>query len=173
MKNLKNLTFGLIAIAVMLIMFGCSENSLNDKSADKHPGPDNTDVGYPADRLYTPNHQWVKIEGDSFALVGITTYPLPALGIIASVIDEPILGKTGWPKGKKVAELDGVSANKDILMPLFGLFEGDNPLLDNSPQLVNQDPYNAGWIFRISGWDPLEMLTLMTAEQYAAYVAGL
>ena len=175
MKNLKNLTFGLMAIVVMFIMLACSENSLNDKTTNKQPGPDNVDVGYPADRLYTPEHQWVKIQNDSLALVGVTTYPLPSLGIIASVIDEPIFGKTGWPfpKGKKVAELDGTISNMIIVMPVTGFYEGDNIILDNNPQLVNQDPYGAGWIFGISGWDPVEMQTLMTAEQYAVYVAGL
>jgi len=176
MKNSKKLITALLSITFALILFACSENSIQDKTTDKEiKGPDYTPGLYPPDRYYTEDHVWVKLESENIAIVGITTFPLSSIGIVtsANMISEPIVGKTGIPTKKRVVELIGTLSNFDVLMPIFGDIDIMNPELELNPGLINQSPYGLGWILRITNFNILEVQNLMNANDYASYVAGL
>ncbi|MFH1051131.1 MAG: hypothetical protein V1779_09430 [bacterium] len=177
MKNLKKVLFAAITITFALILFACSENSIQDKSTDNNPkGPDYTPMLYPSDRFYTEDHVWVKLESESVALIGITTYPLNNLGIISAVSDpedETIKGKTGIPPKKIVQIIVGSLSSFDMLMPVFGDITDKNPELAFNPSIINVDPYGLGWILKISNFNLLEVQNLMNAGEYSLYVNGL
>ncbi len=177
MKALKNLFFAIASLTFTVILFACSENSMQEKDITNNPkGPDYTPMTYPNDRLYTEDHVWVKLESESVALIGITTYPLSQIGTVMAVqdpIDETLEGKTGIPKKKKIAEIIGSLSNFGLLMPVYGDIVVKNPDMDINPSIINIDPYNLGWIYKISNFNLLEVQNLMNAGDYEIYVAGL
>jgi len=177
MKNLKSILSCLIAATIIIALFSCSENSIQEKSIEKKPGgPSYTPSPYPEDRFYTEDHVWVKLESESIALVGVTTFPLNATGtIVASLdpIDEPILGKTGIPKKKIVQELVGTLSNFSVLMPVYGDCTDVNPEVKVNPSIINTDTYGLGWILQISNFDINDVQNLMTAAEYTIFVSGL
>jgi glycine cleavage system H protein len=177
MKNLKNLFAVVITISLALVLFACSENSIQDKTIDKKvKGPDYVPMPYPADRFYTEDHVWVKLESENVALVGITSYPLNYLGIITAVEndeDEPIWGKTGIPIKKKIMDIVGSLSTMGLLMPVTGDVIDLNPELSVNPSVINYDTYGLGWIIRITNFNLLEVQSLMNAGQYTLYVGGL
>lgn len=177
MKYFKKTLSGLITLSIIIALFACSENSIQEKSNDKNiKGPSYTPSPYPEDRFYTEDHVWVKLESESVALIGITTFPLSSIGTVLSTndgIDEPILGKTGVPGKKIVQILVGSLSNFNVLMPVTGDVDAKNPELEFNPSVINTDTYGLGWILQISNFNMNEVLNLMTASQYAVYVSGL
>jgi glycine cleavage system H protein len=176
MKNLKNLFAVVITISLALVLFACSENSIQDKTIDKKvKGPDYVPMPYPSDRFYTEDHVWVKLESENVALVGITTFPLNFLGNIMSVdpIDEPITGQTNIPTKKKIMDIVGSLSTMGLLMPVTGDVIDLNPELSVNPSVINYDTYGLGWIIRITNFNLLEVQSLMNAGQYTLYVGGL
>jgi glycine cleavage system H protein len=177
MKNLKNVFAAVITLTMALVLFACSENSIQDKSIDKNvKGPDYVPMPYPGDRFYTEDHVWVKLESENVALVGITTFPLNSLGTVMATndpIDETIKGKTGIPPKKIVQEIIGSLSNMNLLMPVAGDCIDVNPQLDVNPSIINTNTYSLGWILRITNFNISEVQNLMTAGQYTTYVGGL
>lgn len=119
------------------------------------------------DRLYTREDEWVKIEG-SMAYIGITDYAQKQLKDIVG-IDLPILNRF-YRKGEVLAYVDSVKATAEVYVPLSGRVIDVNQELANDPQLMNRDPYNAGWIAVIELSDIDEARSLLTAEEYASYI---
>ncbi len=117
---------------------------------------------------YTEEHEWLRIEGDT-GIIGITHYASEELGDIA-YIELPKGGKV--KKGGKMCEIESVKAVSDIYAPVSGEIIEVNDQLTDSPNLINEDPYNA-WIIKIRIEDRGELGTLMSAEKYREYIESL
>lgn len=117
---------------------------------------------------YTEEHEWVKLEGDE-VVVGITEYATEQLGDLVFV-ELPEEGTT-VAKGDEVVTIESVKAASDITAPLDGVITEVNTVIVGNPALVNEDPLEAGWFFRMSMADPSELDALMDEEAYRAYIA--
>jgi glycine cleavage system H protein len=117
----------------------------------------------PSDRVYTDTHEWVKIEGD-IATIGISDYAQKALGDITFVElpekDSPI------EHGHECGVIESVKAASDLIAPIDGHVIEVNEELDGSPELINEDPYEAGWIFKLNNIDKEQTENLMDAAEY-------
>jgi glycine cleavage system H protein len=127
----------------------------------------------PEDRKYTREHEWIKIEdaATSRALVGITDYAQDQLGDVV-YFDLP---QAGGPVNamQKMGEVESVKAVSDLYSPVSGqVIEVNSDLIDH-PELVNEDPFERGWILRVTMSDASEVDRLMSPEDYEAYIAGL
>lgn len=123
----------------------------------------------PKELRYTKDHEWIRLEGDK-AWVGITDHAQKQLGDIVFV-ELPPLGKRGR-QGERVASVESVKAVGDVFMPLSGEVVEVNKALAGSPDLVNKDPYGAGWLFAIRVTSPREADALLDAQAYEAFVTS-
>jgi len=123
----------------------------------------------PTDRRYTAEHEWVKLDGD-IAVVGITSFAQDQLGDVVYVE----LPKPGArvEAMKPFGVIESVKTASDLFAPISGTVAEVNDTLMTEPQLVNDGPYEQGWLIRVTPDDPSDIETLMTAEQYADQVAG-
>ena len=120
----------------------------------------------PTDRKYTKDHEWVKLEEDSRALVGITDFAQDQLGDVV-YFDLPKVGSR-LDQFAKLGEVESVKAVSDIYCPVSGEVAEINEDLSDHPEVVNEDPYGRGWLLRLQLHDPAELDDLLTAEQYEA-----
>ena len=123
---------------------------------------------YPDDLLYHPEHDWARIEGDE-ATFGITWYAQDALGEVV-FFDPPDAGNS-IAAGKPYAEVESVKAVSDVIAPLSGEVVAVNEAVSDTPELVNEDPYDAGWLVRIRLSEPSEVDALLDVDAYRAVVA--
>ena len=121
---------------------------------------------YPENFLYTKEHEWVHVEGDT-GTVGITFHAQKELGDIVYV-DLPKVGATA-EKGKTIGSVESVKAVSDIFAPISGEVTAANELLTTSPEKLNEDPHGAAWMFKVKLSAPDETKDLMSAADYAAY----
>lgn len=121
------------------------------------------DVQYPDDLRYTAEHEWVRLDGDR-ARVGITAYAQEALGDIVYV-SLPAEGDA-VVAGTACGEVESTKSVSDLFAPLSGTVVARNGDLDATPELVNSDPYGAGWMFELSLQDTSVVEGLLTAQQY-------
>ena len=117
----------------------------------------------PAELKYTKDHEWVKIDGDT-AIVGITDFAQSELGDIVFV-DIQTEGEF-VEKDEIFGAVEAVKTVADLLMPLSGEVTEFNPELEDAPELVNSDPYGAGWMIKIKYSVASEIDTLLSAKQY-------
>ncbi|MFP3269000.1 MAG: glycine cleavage system protein GcvH [Desulfurococcales archaeon] len=122
-----------------------------------------------SDLLYTETDEWVKIEGD-VATIGITDYAQKQLRDVVGV-DFVEKGKK-VKKGDAVATLDSVKAASDVYTPLSGEVIEVNETLLEAPQLINNDPYENGWIIKIKVEDKEEIRELLTPQKYAELISS-
>jgi len=125
-------------------------------------------VADPAKLLYSKNHEWAEIEGD-VARVGITDYAQNALGDIVYV-ELPRAGATVEQFGN-VGVVESVKAVSDLFTPVGGEVLEANGGLENDPALVNQQPYDAGWMVRVRMCDPSEKNNLLSFADYEKLVS--
>ena len=125
----------------------------------------------PGDRKYSKEHEWVKIEGATQALAGITVYAQDQLGDIVYV-DLPKTGAT-IRFMEKMGEVESVKAVSDLFSPITGEVTEINDRLLDHPELVNEDPLGEGWMVRVTVADTAELDQLMSAEEYEAFISGL
>jgi len=124
-------------------------------------------MNFPDHLKYTKEHEWVLIEDDA-ATVGITDYAQGELGDVVFV-ELP-------PKGKELkahdsfGTIEAVKAVSDLYAPLSGRIADVNAELSSTPEIVNKDPYGAGWMVKITLSDPKEVASLMDAAKYKAHV---
>lgn len=128
------------------------------------------DETYPADLRYHPEHDWVRVDGDE-AVLGITWYAQDALGEVV-YFDPPDVG-SAVTKDSPYGELESVKAVSDIIAPVSGEVLAVNDTVRDTPETVNSDPYDAGWLVRVRLTDSSELDTLMDVEAYKSYLAGL
>lgn len=125
---------------------------------------------YPDDLKYTKDHEWMRAEGGDYT-VGITSYAAEQLGDV-TYVELPDTGGT-FAKGGDIAAVESVKAASDIYAPVAGEVSETNAALDESPELLNEDPYGNGWIFKLTGVNDTEVDALMDAAAYASFVEGL
>ena len=126
---------------------------------------------YPTDRRYTKEHEWVVLEDDGRALVGITEYAQEQLGDVV-FIDLPKPGSK-LAQNEKLGEVESVKAVSDLFSPVSGeVAEVNRELLDH-PEMINEDPNSKGWIVRLASVDTAEVQGLMSAVRYEEYLASL
>jgi len=122
---------------------------------------------------YTKEHEWVKINDDNTAIIGITDHAQNELGEIVYVEIDTI-GET-VEKDEVFGTIEAVKTTSDLFMPLTGEVLEFNSKLDESegddPGLVNSEPYKDGWIIKISIADPAQIADLLDAEAYGALIS--
>ena len=123
----------------------------------------------PNELLYTKSHEWVKIDGNRVT-VGITDHAQGQLTDIVFV-DLPAASKA-VTKGGSVLVLESVKTVADVYAPADGTVSEANAELKNHPELVNQDPYGKGWLYRLSLSHGLDTKELLSAEAYQAHLAS-
>ena len=123
----------------------------------------------PAELRYTKDHEWIRIEGDE-AVVGITQYAADQLGDIVFV-ELPEAGRS-LEQHATFGVVESVKAVSDLYAPLSGEVVEVNPDLSGNPELVNSDPYGAGWMLRVKLADPAEVEGLLDAAAYDELTAG-
>jgi glycine cleavage system H protein len=119
----------------------------------------------PSDLRYMSSHEWVRVDTDGTAYVGITDHAQNAMGDLVYV-EMPEVGDT-LAAGDEVGVVESVKAASDIYSPVSGEIIAINEALNDNPEQVNSDPYGDGWLYRIKMSDPGELEDLMTAEEYA------
>ncbi|MBU9822926.1 glycine cleavage system protein GcvH [Rahnella sp. BCC 1045] len=122
----------------------------------------------PADLKYASSHEWVRSEGNGVYTVGITEHAQELLGDMVFV-DLPEVGRE-VAAGEDCAVAESVKAASDIYSPVSGEILAVNGELEGSPELVNSEPYGAGFLFQIKASDESELANLLDAEAYAASV---
>jgi glycine cleavage system H protein len=122
---------------------------------------------YPNDLRYTKEHEWARVEGNT-ATVGITRFAVDQLGDITQV-EMPKEGET-VTKDQVFGSVESVKAVSDLFSPVSGKVIRVNDPLNDSPEYINGDPYDEGWMIQIEMSKAAELETLMTQEQYLAYL---
>jgi len=122
-------------------------------------------ASYPDDVRYLAEHDWARIEGEQ-ATFGITWYAQDQLGEVVFV-EAPEVGST-VAAGQPYAEVESVKAVSDIIAPMSGEVVEVNGELSGTPEVINDDPYGAGWLVRVSLSAPAEADHLLDAEGYQA-----
>jgi glycine cleavage system H protein len=123
-------------------------------------------VATPTDLLFSKEHEWVKLDGDS-ATVGITDYAQNALGDIVYV-ELPRVGSS-IKQFANVGVIESVKAVSDLFTPVSGEVVEVNALLENDPAAANRDPYGAGWLLKVKLADPSEAKSLLSSGEYAKF----
>lgn len=118
----------------------------------------------PANLRYTETHEWVRASEDGIVTVGITDHAQHLLGDLVFV-EIPEVGRA-VTAAESCAVVESVKAASDVYSPLDGVIVEVNEMLADSPELINQDPYGAGWIFRIKTTATLD--SLLDARAYEA-----
>lgn len=126
-------------------------------------------MNLPSELKYTKDHEWVRVEGDE-AVIGITDFAQGELGDIVFVdvdtVDEEVEGNEVF------GSIEAVKTVSDLFMPLTGTILEVNEKIDDSPELVNSDPYGEGWIIRVKFNNPGEVDNLLDADGYKQEVGG-
>ena len=120
---------------------------------------------------YTEDHQWIRLEEDNTAVVGITDYAQEQLGDVVYV-EMPAVGRE-LGKGDEAAIVESVKAAGEVKMPLTGTVLSVNEDLQDEPELVNTDPEGDGWFMTISIVNPEEVEGLMDDNDYNEFLTGL
>jgi glycine cleavage system H protein len=130
------------------------------------------EASYPEDLLYHPEHDWARIDPgeEALATLGITWYAQDALGEVV-FFDPPAVG-TALTKDASYAEVESVKAVSDVIAPLSGEIVEVNDSLSENPAMINEEPYDAGWLVKVRLSDPSEREALMDAATYKAALAG-
>lgn len=126
-------------------------------------------MNIPDSLKYTATHQWVRMDSDGTAAVGITDHAQDQLGDVVFV-QQPEVGRK-VARGEECAVVESVKAASDIPAPLSGEIVEVNVALNDAPEKVNQDPYGA-WLFRIKPGSRTELGALLDAQAYAKSVAA-
>jgi glycine cleavage system H protein len=124
-------------------------------------------MNFPDNLKYTVEHEWIRIEGEN-GYVGITDYAQSELGDIV-YIDIPAIG-TNIEKGKSFGTIEAVKAVSDIFAPMTGKITKINPGIKDHPEVVNKDPYGAGWMVKISVNDLAQLSTLLDSQAYRSLI---
>ena len=121
----------------------------------------------PSNLLYTKEHEWIRVEGD-VAYVGITDYAQSELGEIVFV-DINTEGET-LAQNEVFGSVEAVKTVSDLNMPVAGEVLEINEVINDQPELVNNDPYGEGWMIKINVANPAELETLLDSDAYQALI---
>lgn len=124
-------------------------------------------MNFPSDLKYTQEHEWIKVEGD-LAIVGITDFAQSELGDIVYIEVETV--------GQSIAKdgvfgtVEAVKTVSDLFLPVAAEVVEFNTNLNNSPEMVNSDPYGEGWIVKIKVQDIADLDQLMNVDTYKTFI---
>jgi glycine cleavage system H protein len=122
----------------------------------------------PKELRYASTHEWVRAEGNGVFTIGITEHAQDLLGDMV-FLDLPDVGDA-VTTGDDCAVAESVKAASDVYAPITGEVLEVNEELEDSPELVNSDPFGDGWLFKIKAEDPDEVESLLDAEAYAGVI---
>ena len=122
-------------------------------------------MNVPEKLLYTKDHEWLRVEGN-FGYVGVTDFAQGELGDVVFIEIETV-GET-LKKEEVFGTIEAVKTVSDMFMPVGGEIIELNPKLEQTPEVVNKDPYGNGWMVKIKITDPSEVKSLLSAEKYKA-----
>ena len=125
-------------------------------------------MNVPENILFTNDHEWVEIN-DEIATIGISDYAQGELGDIV-FIEFPDLN-TEFKKGESIGTIEAVKTVADIYMPLSGKIVALNDILNDNPSMVNNSPYNEGWMLKLQIINTDEVSELMNAEKYKSFTS--
>jgi len=128
-----------------------------------------SDASYPTELLYHPEHDWARLDGD-IATFGITWHAQDALGDVV-FFDPPAVGAK-VSANEPYTEVESVKAVSDVFAPLSGEIVEVNAALVEQPELINQEPYDGGWLVRVRVDDPAEAGALLDRDSYVASLEG-
>jgi glycine cleavage system H protein len=118
----------------------------------------------PVELKYAASHEWVRLEGDGTAVIGITDHAQAALGDVVYV-ELPEEG-ADIDAGAEVAVVESVKAASDIYTPVTGAVIEINPVLEEQPEAINQSPYVDGWLFRVKLSNHNELDDMLDRDEY-------
>jgi len=124
----------------------------------------------PQDLKYSPTHEWVRLDGD-IATIGISRHAEEELGDVALVLP-PEPGRV-LAAGDKLGEIESIKAVSDLYAPVGGEVTEVNPLLQDAPETVNNDPYGEGWMVKIKVANPADLDALLDSAAYDALLETL
>jgi glycine cleavage system H protein len=127
-------------------------------------------LNHPGNLKYSKTDEWVRVEGDE-ALIGITDYAQDQLGDIVYV-EMPWDGGQDIAIGGKFGDVESVKATSELVSPLAGTIVGANIELKEHPELINDYPYEQGWMLRIKLSDLSQLDALLSVDQYLNYLQG-
>ena len=125
---------------------------------------------FPEDLRYTKDHEWVRLDDDGLATVGITDYAQSELGDIVFVELEPE-GTEVEAEGS-LGTVEAVKTVSELFAPVAGTIEALNEALDGAPETVNADPYGEGWMTKIRPADPADIDGLLSADEYKEMIGA-
>lgn len=124
-------------------------------------------MNFPPNLKYTKDHEWIKLDGN-IATIGITDFAQRELGDIVYV-DINTVGKSLGAE-EVFGTVEAVKTVSDLFLPVAGTIKEVNPALEKQPELVNNDPYNEGWMVKVEISNPSDVDQLMDAEAYGQMV---
>jgi len=125
----------------------------------------NSNMNIPANLLYTKDHEWIRVEGNT-GFIGVTDFAQGELGDIVFIEIETVGESLGIEE--VFGTIEAVKTVSDLFMPVSGEILELNPALEETPDVVNNDPYGKGWMVKIKITNPSETGSLLTSEQYKA-----
>ena len=124
-------------------------------------------MNIPQNLKYTKDHEWIRVEGE-FAYIGVTEFAQGELGDVVFIEIETV-GET-LAKEEVFGTIEAVKTVSDMFMPVGGEIIEKNPLLENTPDVVNKDPYGDGWMVKIKISNPAELEELHDAASYQGLI---
>ena len=124
-------------------------------------------MSVPAELKYTAEHEWIRVEGDEI-VVGVTEFAQGELGDVV-FIEIETEGES-LSRGETFGTIEAVKTVSDLYMPVDGDIVKVNPALEDTPELVNSEPFEGGWMIRIKLTDPSQLDDLMPADEYNALI---
>jgi glycine cleavage system H protein len=118
---------------------------------------------YPEDLKYSKEHEWIKVDGEA-VIIGITNYAQEQLGDVVYV-ELPEIGSQ-VTQSETCGTIESVKTVSDLYSPVSGEVLAINEELDDTPELINNEPYGSGWILKIKMQDPAELEKLLSADAY-------
>ncbi len=125
---------------------------------------------HPTNLKYSKTDEWVRVEGDQ-AVIGISDYAQDQLGDIV-YLELPWNAGSNVSRETKFGDIESVKATSELTAPLSGAVVKSNEALKDTPELINDSPYEEGWMLTITMSNPAELDDLMSAEQYEEYLQG-
>ncbi len=126
-------------------------------------------MNIPANLKYSHDHEWLRVEGE-IAVIGITDFAQHELGDIVFV-DVTSVGET-FAKNEVFGSIEAVKTVSDLMLPVSGEIIEFNDSLESTPDAINKDPYNTGWIVKVKISNPAEVNDLMDADAYKAFIGA-
>ncbi len=121
-------------------------------------------MNFPSELKYTHEHEWIRVEGDNVAVVGITDFAQSELGDIVFVEIET-LGQE-LAANEIFGTIEAVKTVSDLFIPVTGKISEVNPLLADAPETINTDPYGDGWLVKIEMKNPADLEKLLDSDAY-------